>query len=134
MPEEEYTVPILAADVKSQGGDVTVVAISKMVGEALQAAKELAGEGTSVEVVDPRTLVPAVRCACIPTWVKLSINASSCLPLADSNSLTRSAARCCNSWASRSNGPTILSRYPRAPFLLPPLHSLPKNGVQKLKK
>ena len=69
--------PILAADVKRQGGDVTVVAISKMVGEALQAAKELAGEGTSVEVVDPRTLLPAVRCACIPTWVKLSINASS---------------------------------------------------------
>lgn len=58
VPEEEYIVPIGSADVKRQGGDVTVVAISKMVGEALQAADELAGEGISVEVVDPRTLVP----------------------------------------------------------------------------
>jgi pyruvate/2-oxoglutarate/acetoin dehydrogenase E1 component len=58
VPEEEYLVPLGVADVKRQGGDVTVVAISKMVGEALQAADELAGEGISAEVVDPRTLVP----------------------------------------------------------------------------
>ena len=58
VPEEEYTVPLGVAEVKRQGSDVTVVAISKMVGEALRAADELAGEGTSIEVVDPRTLVP----------------------------------------------------------------------------
>lgn len=58
VPEEEYTIPIGVADVKRQGNEVTVVAISKMVPEALAAAAELAGEGISVEVVDPRTLVP----------------------------------------------------------------------------
>jgi pyruvate dehydrogenase E1 component beta subunit len=58
VPEEEYTIPLGAAEVKNQGRDVTVIAIAKMVPEALAAAKELAGEGIAVEVVDPRTLVP----------------------------------------------------------------------------
>ena len=52
VPEEEYVVPIGEADVKREGSDVTVVAISKMVPEALRAAEELAGEGISLEVVD----------------------------------------------------------------------------------
>ena len=58
VPEGEYTIPIGAADVKRRGSDVTVVAISKMVQEALAAAEELSVDGISVEVVDPRTLVP----------------------------------------------------------------------------
>jgi len=58
IPEEEYTVPIGVADVKRPGRDVTVIAISKMVFEALEAAEALASDGISVEVVDPRTLVP----------------------------------------------------------------------------
>jgi pyruvate/2-oxoglutarate/acetoin dehydrogenase E1 component len=58
VPEAEYTIPLGVADVKRQGNDVTVVAIAKMVPEALAAAEELAGDGISVEVVDPRTLVP----------------------------------------------------------------------------
>jgi len=58
VPEGDYTVPIGVADVKRQGTDVTVVAISKMVHEALAAAEVMQGEGVSVEVVDPRTLVP----------------------------------------------------------------------------
>ena len=58
MPEEEYVIPIGEADVKREGSDVTVVAISKMVAEALKAADELEAEGISLEVVDPRTLVP----------------------------------------------------------------------------
>jgi pyruvate dehydrogenase E1 component beta subunit len=37
---------------------VTVVALSRLVSEALAAAEELAGEGIEVEVIDPRTLVP----------------------------------------------------------------------------
>lgn len=47
VPEEEYTIPIGVADVKRQGRDVTVVAIAKMVLEALAAAEELAPEGIS---------------------------------------------------------------------------------------
>jgi pyruvate/2-oxoglutarate/acetoin dehydrogenase E1 component len=58
IPEEEYSIPIGAAEIKRPGRDVTVVAISKMVVEALSAAEESAAQGISVEVVDPRTLVP----------------------------------------------------------------------------
>jgi pyruvate dehydrogenase E1 component beta subunit len=58
VPEEAYTVPIGVADVKREGLDITVIAIAKMVPEALAAAEELSREGIAVEVVDPRTLVP----------------------------------------------------------------------------
>jgi len=58
VPEEEYTVPLGVADVKREGGDVTIVATLYMVHKALAAAEELSRQGISVEVVDPRTLVP----------------------------------------------------------------------------
>ncbi len=58
VPEEEYTVPFGVAEVKQKGSDVTVVATMFMVHKALEAAKMLEQEGVSVEVVDPRTLVP----------------------------------------------------------------------------
>lgn len=58
VPEEEYTIPFGQARVAREGTDVTVVAISSAVPEALAAAETLAEEGVSVEVIDPRTLVP----------------------------------------------------------------------------
>ena len=58
VPEEEYTLPIGKADVKREGSDITIVAIAWLVHEALAAAKTLAKEGVSVEVVDPRSLFP----------------------------------------------------------------------------
>ena len=58
VPEEEYTLPFGVADIKREGTDVTVVATLYMVHKALAAAEILAKEGISVEVVDPRTLVP----------------------------------------------------------------------------
>ena len=58
VPTEDYTIPLGKADIKRQGSDVTVVAIAWLVHEALSAAEELAKEGVSVEVVDPRSLVP----------------------------------------------------------------------------
>ena len=58
VPEEEYFIPFGKALVRREGADVTVVALSKMVHEALAAAEELAGEGIESEVIDPRTLVP----------------------------------------------------------------------------
>jgi pyruvate/2-oxoglutarate/acetoin dehydrogenase E1 component len=61
VPEEDYTVPFGVADIKRKGTDVTVVALSKMVHDALAVAEELAKEGISVEVIDPRTLVPMDR-------------------------------------------------------------------------
>lgn len=61
VPEGDYTVPLGQARVVREGSDVTVVALARMVHEALAAAAELEGEGVSVEVVDPRTLVPLDR-------------------------------------------------------------------------
>lgn len=61
VPDGDYTIPLGVADVKRKGTDVTVVALAWMVQEALIAAETLAKEGISVEVVDPRTLVPMDR-------------------------------------------------------------------------
>ena len=58
VPQGDYVIPIGRADVKRAGTDVTVVATQMMVQRALQVAGDLAQEGISVEVVDPRTLVP----------------------------------------------------------------------------
>src|SRR5438477_4262310 len=58
VPEEEYAIPLGKADIKREGSDVTVVALAWLVHEALAAAEELAKDGISVEIVDPRTLVP----------------------------------------------------------------------------
>ncbi len=58
VPEGEYTVPIGVADVKRAGDDVTIVATSRMVLLALNAAERLAAEGIQAEVIDPRTLKP----------------------------------------------------------------------------
>jgi pyruvate/2-oxoglutarate/acetoin dehydrogenase E1 component len=58
VPDEDYAIPLGKADVKREGSDVTVVALAWLVHEALAAAEELANEGVSVEIVDPRTLVP----------------------------------------------------------------------------
>ena len=58
VSDGDYTIPIGRADVKREGRDVTVVAYSKMLLLALEAAEELAPQGIDVEVVDPRTLKP----------------------------------------------------------------------------
>jgi len=56
--DPEFTIPIGQADVKREGTDVTVVAVSGMVPRVLRVADELQSEGISVEVIDPRTLYP----------------------------------------------------------------------------
>ena len=58
VPEEEIFVPIGKADIKREGKDITIIATSYMVYESLKAAGDLEKDGISVEVVDPRTLVP----------------------------------------------------------------------------
>jgi len=58
VPDGDETVPIGVAEVKRSGTDVTVVALAYYVHEALAIAEELAADGISIEVVDPRTLVP----------------------------------------------------------------------------
>lgn len=58
VPEETYGIPLGTAAVVRPGSDVTIVAIGRMVGEALSAAESLAVSGVSCEVIDPRTLQP----------------------------------------------------------------------------
>ena len=58
VPEGEHLIPLGVADIKRLGKDVTVIAHSKMVFVALEAAAELEKEGVDVEVIDPRTLRP----------------------------------------------------------------------------
>ncbi|ALM76449.1 alpha-ketoacid dehydrogenase subunit beta [Thermococcus barophilus] len=58
VPEEPYSIPLGEADIKKEGKDATIVATAAMVHKALEAAKKLEEEGISVEVVDPRSLVP----------------------------------------------------------------------------
>ena len=58
VPDEIEPIPLGKARVMREGSDVTVVAIGRMVPEALQAAEDAEQEGISVEVVDPRTLLP----------------------------------------------------------------------------
>lgn len=58
VPEEEYTIPFGEAKVIKEGADVTVLAYSRMVQMALDAAKRLEKDGISAEVIDLRTIVP----------------------------------------------------------------------------
>jgi pyruvate dehydrogenase E1 component beta subunit len=65
VPDEEYTIPFGKANLRKKGSDLTVVAISAMVPKALRASSKLEEEGVSVEVIDPRTLVPLDKKAII---------------------------------------------------------------------
>jgi pyruvate/2-oxoglutarate/acetoin dehydrogenase E1 component len=58
VQEGEFTIPIGVAEVKRTGRDVTIVAYSKMLLLALEAADALSREGVEAEVIDPRTLKP----------------------------------------------------------------------------
>jgi len=61
VPAGDHVVALGRAEVKRAGTDITVVALSRMVHEALKAADLLAREGISAEVLDPRTLSPFDR-------------------------------------------------------------------------
>ena len=70
VPAEAYALPLGKADVKRAGGDVTLVATQAMVARALAAAAELEKDGISVEVIDPRTLVPLDEAAILASVAK----------------------------------------------------------------
>jgi pyruvate dehydrogenase E1 component beta subunit len=61
VPEEMEPIPLGVAAVAREGRDATVVAVAGSIRHALDAAAKLADEGTEVEVVDPRSLVPLDR-------------------------------------------------------------------------
>lgn len=87
IPDEEYLVPLGKADIKREGSDVTVVALAWMVHEALAAAESLQQEGISVEVIDPRTLVPMDR-----DTIRTSVQKTGRLVVADEAGPTAGAA------------------------------------------
>jgi pyruvate dehydrogenase E1 component beta subunit len=58
VPDEEYLLPFGVANVARAGRDLTIVAWSKLLLAALEAAERLAEEGIEAEVIDPRTLAP----------------------------------------------------------------------------
>jgi pyruvate/2-oxoglutarate/acetoin dehydrogenase E1 component len=58
VPDTLQPLPLGRAEIVRRGRDVTIVALSRLVGEALAAAERLAADGIEAEVIDPRTLVP----------------------------------------------------------------------------
>lgn len=58
VPEESYTLPFGEAEIVREGGDVTIVALGRMVHMATEAAETLAGDGCDCEIIDPRTTSP----------------------------------------------------------------------------
>jgi len=58
VPDGDFVVPFGVADIKREGTDVTIVATGWMVKKSLAAAAQLAQEGISADVIDPRTLAP----------------------------------------------------------------------------
>ena len=58
VPEEEYQLPIGVGEIKRQGSDITIVATGHLVPIAINVSKELEKKGISLEVLDPRTLLP----------------------------------------------------------------------------
>jgi len=58
VPERDYVIPLGQCDVKRKGDDLTIVAVSRLVNEALAAATKLEEQGLLVEVIDPRTIQP----------------------------------------------------------------------------
>ena len=69
-PDEPEAIPFGVADIKRVGTDLSIVATSHMVVRSLQAAEQLAADGISAEVVDPRTIVPLDRDAILGSAAK----------------------------------------------------------------
>jgi len=87
VPEDEYTIPFGRAVVRQEGTDVTVVALAKMVHEALALVEDMKQEGISLEVIDPRTLAPFDR-----ETIKVSVAKTGRLVVVDEACITGSVA------------------------------------------
>ncbi len=85
--DPDFLIPIGEAEVKRAGSDVTLVAIAGCVPKALAAAESLASEGISVEVIDPRTIVPLDK-----EVLLRSVSKTGRLVIADNSHRTNSVA------------------------------------------
>ncbi len=84
VPDGDYEVPLGKARIVREGRDVTIVALSRMVGFAKQAAQKLEQTGISAEIIDPRTIAPLDQSA-----ILASVRKTGRLVVADEG-----AARC----------------------------------------
>ena len=87
VPENEYTIPFGHAVIRQEGTDVTVVALAKMMHDALAVAEEMKKEGISLEVIDPCTLNPLDR-----ETIRASVAKTGRLVVADEACITCSVA------------------------------------------
>ena len=72
VPEEDYIVPLGKAAIRREGKDLSIITFGAMVYTALEAAKELAGGGIDVEVLDLRSLAPLDRDGVLASVAKTS--------------------------------------------------------------
>jgi pyruvate/2-oxoglutarate/acetoin dehydrogenase E1 component len=87
VPGGEYTVPFGQAVIRKEGTHVTVVALAKMMHETLAVAEEMEREGISLEIIDPRTLIPFDR-----ETIKASVAKTGRLVVVDEACITCGAA------------------------------------------
>lgn len=82
VPDGPYDIPFGVAHIKRAGGDVTIVATSLQVSQALEAAGGLAGEGIEAEIIDLRSLVPLDEEAILTSLAKTGrlVVADECTP------------------------------------------------------
>lgn len=83
VPIEEYTIPLGQGDIKKEGEDLTVVAVGRLVDVAVELAAELEKNGISIEVFDPRSLLPLDR-----VLLKKSVNKTKRIIIFDDSNRT----------------------------------------------
>src|SRR5437867_9692881 len=113
--DAEFTIPLGPADVKRDGTDITVFAYGLMLHHCLAAAETLAGEGTSVEVVDVRSLRPLDEATIVETARKTG----KCLVVYEDNRLFGAGAEICTLIAEKAfeslDAPVMRIGGPEAP-------------------
>lgn len=95
VPEEQFVIPLGQAAIRRTGEDVTVVAVGPLVNEAVKVAARLEEEGVSVEVFDPRSLLPFDHAA-----LALSVRKTGRLVLFDDSNRTCGFAAELSAWAA----------------------------------
>ena len=88
VPENDYSIPLGKGIVRKSGADVTIIAISAMIIDAMEAAKELEKDNISVEIVDLRTIKPYDK-----QLLKASVSKTKRVVIADTSWITGSVAK-----------------------------------------
>jgi pyruvate/2-oxoglutarate/acetoin dehydrogenase E1 component len=133
VPTELYGIPFGQAEVKRSGGDLTIVATSALVPKALEAARLLAAEGISAEVVDPRTLAPLDTETILQSVHKTGrvVVADEC-PLRCGVAAELTAVIAEHAWGALKAAPRRVARLDVPTPFSPPLEEFITPGVDKI--